>query len=134
MSTDEIPGLKPGRLVTVIGFCDDRKSAQKAVAVLRGKLALSSRAVEGEWPAACPSVDPPPPKDPYEAELRERLEREPNSQGTLFEYAKFLQMAGRLDEAQVQLARLLKLNPDHDGAKELQAVIRVLQSPWSPGD
>lgn len=127
MSSDDIAGLKPGRLVTVIGFCDTRKAAQKVVSALRGKLPLSSRAVEGEWPDACPGVDPPPPKDPYEAELRARLERDPSSRSALLEYAKFLQMAGRLEEAQVQLAKLLKLDPDNDEAKTLQSVIRVLQ-------
>ncbi|HVE81878.1 MAG TPA: tetratricopeptide repeat protein [Myxococcales bacterium] len=127
MKSEEIPGLKPGRMVTVLGICEDRQAAQRAVTALKGKLPLSIRAAEGEWPGACPSTDPPPPADPYEAKLVRRIEDQPDSDDALFQYAQYLQMAGRLDEAEEVLDKLLKRSPDHRDARDLKAVVRVLQ-------
>lgn len=128
MKSDDIPGLRPGKLVTVVGFCDDPKAAQRVVAALKGKLAVSTRTVEGEWADACPYTDPPPPTSSLEAELRKRVEEDSSDEEALYEYARYLQLAGRLDEAKVQLNKLLKLNPDHADGRTLQGVIRVLQS------
>jgi tetratricopeptide (TPR) repeat protein len=128
MPSDELPGLKPGRLVTVLGACGDRKSAQRAVNALKGKLALSIRTVEGEWAGACPALDPPPPTSPTEAELQRRLLEDPEDQGALYDYAQFLQMQQRLDEAKVQLDKLLKLNPKHVDGLTLKAVIELIES------
>src|SRR4051812_1364456 len=58
MKSEEISGLRPGRLVTVLGVCDDRKAARKVVLALKGKLALSTRTVEGEWAAFRSSQTP----------------------------------------------------------------------------
>ena len=128
MKSDEIPGLKPGKLVTVVGFCTDRKAAQRTVNGLKGKLSVYIRTVEGEWPGACPTSDPPPPTSPTEAELRRRVEQDPENENALYDYAQYLQMAGRLDEAEVQLDKLLKLNPEHAYGNQLQGVIRLLRA------
>jgi tetratricopeptide repeat protein len=128
MKSDEISGLKPGKLVTVVGFCSDRKSAQRVAAALKGKLAVITRTVEGEWPDACPQTDPPPPTSSLEAQLRQRVQDDPESEEALYDYAHYLQMAGRLDEARAQLDKLLKLNPDHVDGKTLLGVVRLLQS------
>ncbi|HZN93105.1 MAG TPA: tetratricopeptide repeat protein [Myxococcales bacterium] len=128
MKSDEVPGLRPGKLVTVVGFCGDRKAAQRAVNALKGKLSVYVRTVEGEWPAACPTTDPPPPTSPTEAELLRRVEQDPENENALYDYAQYLQMAGRLDEAEVQLDKLLKLNPEHAYGNQLQGVIRLLRA------
>jgi hypothetical protein len=127
MKSEEI-GLKPGRLVTVLGACDQRKAAQRTVNALKGKLALSIRAVEGEWAESCPSMNPPPPTSPTEAALQQRLLEDPEDQGALYDYAQFLQMQQRLDEAKVQLDKLLKLNPKHVDGNTLKAVIELIES------
>jgi tetratricopeptide (TPR) repeat protein len=128
MKSDDLPGLKPGRLVTVLGVCDDRKAAQRVVNALKGKVPLSIRTVEGEWPSACPATDPPPPTSDVEAQLQRRLERDPSDEDARYDYAQYLQMAGRLDEAKAQLEKLFKLNPDHAAGRTLEAVIKVLES------
>ncbi|HEY8207845.1 MAG TPA: tetratricopeptide repeat protein [Myxococcaceae bacterium] len=128
MKSDELSGLKPGRLVTVLGVCDTRKAALRTVNALKGKLALSIRTVEGEWAGACPSTDPPPPTSPTEAELQRRLLEDPQDQGALYDYAQFLQMQQRLDEAKVQLDKLLKLSPRHVDGNTLKAVIELIES------
>jgi hypothetical protein len=129
MKSDDLPGLKPGRLVTVLGACEDRQTAQRVVNALKGKVPLSLRTVEDEWAGACPSMDPPPPpSDAMETKLRRRTERDPTNQDALYEYAMYLEMDGRLDEAKAQLGKLFKLNPDHTRGRELEAVIQVLEA------
>jgi len=128
MKSDDIPGLKPGKLVTVLGACGDRQTAQRVVNALKGKVPLSLRTVEDEWAGACPSVDPPPPSDPLEARLRRRCEKDPADQDALYDYAMYLEMSGRLDDAKAQLAKLFKLNPEHRYGRELDAIINVLQA------
>jgi len=128
MKSDDIPGLKPGRLVTVLGACADRKTAQNVVNALQGKVPLSLRAVEDEWAGACPSVEAPPPEDSLETKMKRRIERDPTSQDALYDYALYLQMDGRLEEAQAQLDKLFKLNPEHLRGRNLQAVIDVVEA------
>jgi hypothetical protein len=128
MKSDDIPGLKPGRFVTVLGVCGDRKAAQRVVNALKGKLALWLRTVEGEWDGACPSTDPPPPTSQVEIELQRRIEKDPADQNALYDYAQYLQMAARLDESKAQLEKLFKLNPDHAHGRTLEGVIKVLES------
>ena len=63
-----------------------------------------------------------------EAKLKRRTEKDPTNQDALYEYAMYLEMDGRLDEAKAQLGKLFKLNPDHTRGRELEAVIQVLES------
>lgn len=125
MRTDEIPGMKPGAFITVIGFCRERADAQEVVDALADQISLAIRKVEQEWDHACPNAPPQPPLDDYEVRLRRQLRKTPKSPDALLAYARYLQQSGRLEEALAQVEKLIDVDPANNAGLELRAVIRL---------
>jgi len=119
-----VKGLKPGFHVAILGFCSDRRVAQRIARLFKGAY---TRTVQGQDPKTCPVItSPPPPMDPRETALLERLKKDPSSEAALYDYGYYLKNEARFDESQEQLYKLLKINPSHQGAKDLLEMIMVL--------
>lgn len=67
-----------------------------------------------------------------EAYFKTLLAKEPNSEEVNFDYAHHLYKKEDLDQAQVYVARVLKLNPAHARAQRLKAHIDVLKPVTDP--
>ncbi|HYV43543.1 MAG TPA: hypothetical protein VFA20_01735 [Myxococcaceae bacterium] len=124
MNSSNVKGLKPGFHVAILGFCSDRRAAQKVARLFKGAY---TRTVQGQDPKTCPVItSPAPPMDPRETALLDRLKKDPKSEAALYDYGVYLKEEARFDEAQEQLNKLLEINPSHQGAKDLLQVIMVL--------
>ncbi|RYZ40022.1 MAG: hypothetical protein EOO71_17735 [Myxococcaceae bacterium] len=127
--SDDYPGLNKGLHIAVLGLCvkgGDTNVKDLLKAVKPHAPGVYSKSIKGQYGDPCPPVHTFTPPSDEEKPFLERIAKEPKSPEAYVAYGRFLQGQGSLHEAGLMADEALRLDPNHEDAKNLGHTINVL--------